>query len=149
MALISQTWMTITHRCAAINGAYEFQAPASMISYAWLQQHHLPTDGSVDKADPDGDGLNNWQEWRSGTDPTSASSALRVLTPVAERTNIVVSWESAAGVNYFLERTTSLGLPPKPFAPVATNISGQAGTTRYADTNTTRSGPFFYRVGVE
>ena len=43
-------------------------------SYAWLQQFGLPTDGSLDMVDTDGDGLNNWQEWRCGADPTNASS---------------------------------------------------------------------------
>jgi len=128
-------------------GAYEFQAPASIISYAWLQQFGLPTDGSTDSADPDGDGLNNWQEWRCGTDPTNALSALLLLVPAIGGTNVTVSWQSVAGVNYFLERATSLVDSPA-FTPLATNVSGQPGTTTYTDTNAIGAGPWFYRVGV-
>jgi len=57
-----------------------------------------------------------------------------------------VTWESVAGVNYFLERSVNLSAP---FMLLATNIIGQAGTTSYADTNATGAGPFFYRVGVK
>jgi hypothetical protein len=128
-------------------GAYEFQSPTSLISYAWLQQYGLPTDGSADFADPDSDGLNNWQEWRCGTDPTNALSALRLLAPSAGGTNVTVTWQSVAGVNYLLERATNLSVPLA-FTSLATNIPGQPGTTTYIDTNSTRAGPFFYRVGV-
>jgi len=128
-------------------GAYEFQSPTSLISYAWLQQYGLPTDGSADFTDPDGDGLNNWQEWRCGTDPTNALSALRLLVPVTRDTNVTVTWQSVAGVNYFLERSTNLA-PTSTFTAAATNILGQPGTTTYTDTNAVGSGPFFYRVGV-
>jgi len=128
-------------------GAYEFQAPQSLISYAWLQQYGLPTDGSADAADPDGDGMNNWQEWRCGTSPTDASSALRLLSAQRTGTNITVTWQSVAGVNYFLERSTDLAVPSS-FTPLATSILGQPGTTSYIDTNAAVNGPRFYRVGV-
>jgi len=131
-------------------GAYEFQSPAAVISYAWLQQYGLPTDGSADFSDPDHDGLNNLQEWRCGTDPTNARSALRMLAPATAGTppgGLTVSWQSEAGVNYFLERSTNLTASPA-FVPLATNLPGQTGTTSFTDTNAAGTGPFFYRVGV-
>ena len=111
----------------------------------WLQQYGLPTDGSADTADPDG--LNNWQEWRCGTDPTNALSVLRLLAPVTAGTRVTVSWQSVAGVSYFLERATSLSASPA-FIPVVKYLSGQPGTTTYTDTNAIGAGPSFYRVGV-
>jgi hypothetical protein len=63
-------------------GAYEFQSPQSLLSCAWLQQYGLPTDGSADDTDPDDDHLNNYQEWRAGTNPTSALSVLRLRPPL-------------------------------------------------------------------
>jgi len=128
-------------------GAYEFQGPGSVISYAWLQQFGLPTDGSADSIDSDGDGMNNWQEWRCGTCPTNAGSALRLLSAQHTGTNVTVTWQSAAGVNYFLERATNLSSSPV-FTPLATNIPGQPGTTSFTDTNAPGASPLFYRVGV-
>jgi uncharacterized repeat protein (TIGR03803 family) len=60
-------------------GAYEFQSPASTISYAWLQQFNLPIDLSTGTADPDGDGVDNYHEWLGNTDPTNSFSFPRLL----------------------------------------------------------------------
>jgi len=122
------------------------QATSSLISYAWLQQYGLPTDGSADSAHADTDAMNNWQEWICGTCPTHAFSALRLFSAKPAGTNVTVNWQSVAGVYYFLE--SSANLRP-PFTLLSTNILGQAGTTTYADTNATGPGPFFYRVGVK
>jgi hypothetical protein len=128
-------------------GAYEFQSPTSVISYAWLQQYGLPTDGSADFSDPDGDRLNNWQEWIAGTDPSAAASVLRLLTPSAGTPGVIVRWQSVTNRTYLLERSTNLGALPS-FSLANPNVIGQAGTTTYADTNAVGPGPFFYRVRV-
>jgi hypothetical protein len=128
-------------------GAYEFQSPVSMISYAWLQQFNLPINSSTDTADPDGDGMSNWQEWICGTDPTNALSALRLLSPTPGVSGVQVTWQSVNTRTYFLERSSNLGAQPA-FLPLATNIPGQTGTTTYTDTNAIGTGPWFYRVGV-
>ena len=120
-------------------GAYESQAEF----FSWLQSYNLPTDGPADFADPDGDGLNNWQEYRCGTDPTNALSVLRLLGPSPLGSNVSVSWQSVAGITYVLEGSTNLPL----FTPLATNIVGQRGTTTFMDTNAP-SVPRLYRVGV-
>jgi hypothetical protein len=127
-------------------GAYEFQNPPTVISIAWLRQYRLPIDGSADYADPDGDQLNNWQEWRCGTDPTNALSVLRLLAPLPSGADLALSWQSVAGMTYFLERSTNFGSHPA-FTPLATNLAGQAGTTTFSDTNAPPV-PRFYRVGV-
>jgi hypothetical protein len=127
-------------------GAYEYQGTGSRISYAWLQQYGLPTDGSADYTDTYHDDMNNWQEWLCGTDPTDPLSVLRLLSPSITSTNAMVTWQSSASVNYSLERSANLVAP---FTLLATNIVGQAGTTSYADTNTNGAGPIIYRVGMK
>ena len=107
-------------------GAYEFQSPQSPISYAWLQQYGLPTDGSADDTDPDGDGLNNWQEWRAGTNPTNALSVLRLLSPASGASGVIVSWQSVSGRNYSLERSTRLGAQPSFFPLPPTSSDSRA-----------------------
>jgi hypothetical protein len=107
----------------------------------------LPIDGSADFADPDQDGMNNWQQWRCGTNPTNAASAHRLVSALPTGTNVSVVWQSVAGVNYFLERSANLAAPVV-FTPVTANVPGQSGTTTFIDTNMVLPASLFYRVGV-
>jgi hypothetical protein len=129
-------------------GAYEFQGSGSLISYAWLQQFGLPTDGSVDLADGDGDHHNTWQEWRADTVPTNSLSVLRLTAITNAPGGMDITWQSVTTRSYFLERATNLA-GPSPFLTIATNIAGQSGTTTHTDAGAAGADPCFYRAGVQ
>jgi hypothetical protein len=129
-------------------GALEFQGTGSRVSYAWLQQFGLPTDGTVDFADADGDHHNTWQEWRADTVPTNALSVLRLMAVTTAPGSADATWQSVPNRTYFLERATNL-VGPSMFVTVATNIAGQSGTTTYTDTSVPDATRLFYRVGIQ
>jgi hypothetical protein len=129
-------------------GAYEFQGPGIGEFTGWLQQSGLPTDGSGDFIDTDHDGMNNWQEWIAGTDPTSPSSVLKMLPGSNSLSGISIRWQSVTNRTYFLTRSTNLSAKPA-FSVIQSNISGQTEMTSLMDGGATNSGPYFYRVGVQ
>jgi len=126
-------------------GAYEYQGPGSVISYAWLQHYGLPTDGSADTLDADLDGHNAWQEWKAWTGPTNALSVLKLLTPQPQPNGTLVLWQSVLGQSYSVERATHAS---GPFSLLQGNIPGEAGTTSVTDTNPANGNLILFRVGV-
>jgi len=130
-------------------GAFEFQSAEITSLTVWLQLYGLPADGSADFIDSDGDGLNNWQEWLAGTDPTNSQSVLQMLLlSPGGGSGGTLTWQSVAGKKYFVQRANNLATQPA-FTTIMDNITGQAGTTSFTDTTATNGISFFYRVGVQ
>jgi hypothetical protein len=125
-------------------GAYEYPNPSSRLSYAWLRQYGLPTDGSADMADTDKDTADNWHEWIAGTDPIDAESTLRMLSVANSPSGLVVAWSSVTDRFYSLERATTL----PSFSVVATNIIGLPTSTIFTDADPPPA-PVYYRVQVQ
>ncbi|HEX3627034.1 MAG TPA: choice-of-anchor Q domain-containing protein [Verrucomicrobiae bacterium] len=132
-------------------GAYEYQTPLSVISYGWLQQYGLPTDGSVDDSKLDGTGFTVYQDWIAGLNPTNPASVLAMVSPSATNNTtagVTVIWQSVDDRTYYLQRGTNLLKRPV-FSTIQSNLVGQAGSTIYTDTTATNSGPYYYRVDVQ
>lgn len=131
-------------------GAFEYQAPVGRLPYYWLQQYGLPTDGSADYVDTDGDGADNWLEWRCSTDPTNSLSLLEMLPLTNGVPGLCATWRSVNTVStYFVQRSTNLGSTAF-FQTVSSNLTGSAsGITRIRDKSATNNVPYFYRVGIQ
>jgi hypothetical protein len=94
-------------------------------------------------ADPDGDGLTNYQEYLAGTSPTAATSALRISgLQRADQGGYTVRWQSADGRVYAIDTAPTLD---GPFVPVAGNLVGDPPENAFTDP-VDRGPQAFYRI---
>jgi len=95
-------------------------------------------------ADPDGDGLTNYQEYQAGTDPTQASSALRIISIESTGpTTVRLTFLAVSNRSYRIEFKNALS---DALWTTLTNISG-APSNRLQLINTTSSIPArYYRL---
>ncbi|MGD0743991.1 MAG: LamG-like jellyroll fold domain-containing protein [Verrucomicrobiota bacterium] len=110
-------------------------------------------------ADPDGDGMKNWQEYVANTNPTNAASVLRInSTVMAGNGHATISWQAVGGTRYRVEYSGSLG---GSFTPIVRSIAdemnpaslGVQTTQSFTDDFTLTGGPpanraRFYRISV-
>ncbi len=116
---------------------------------AWLSANNLPTDGSADFIDTDGDGMDNYSEWKAGTDPRDSSSRFLVGLPAAQSAaGFKVQWNGLSGRSYRIERSTNLLVSP-PFQPLQTCIPGIDGILEFTDQEMENNPDAFYRVIIE
>lgn len=104
--------------------------------------------GAAPGADPDGDGVSNWDEFLAGTNPTNRDSTFRLISAVRETGGTRVIW-TTAGV-----RSNVLQVASEPFEASFNDLSGSLSLPNAGDTVTnfldvaalTNAGPRFYRV---
>ena len=117
---------------------------------AWQIQYFGSTNNpaAAPDADPDGDGQNNMAEFLAGTDPTSGTSLLRILSVSSDPSGDVITWSSVPGKAYqpqwnsTLETNTWLNVS----SPVTAGVSQTTLTITnpVPPTLTNR----FYRIGL-
>ncbi len=128
-------------------GAFEYPFTASGIDAHWLMANSLFTDGSDDFVDSDGDGQDNFSEWRSQTDPRDASSFFGIAGATAAGAAPVIRWASTDGATYRVERTTNL--VGTAFTALQTNIPAIPPMNVHTDVTATGIGQWIYRVEME
>jgi hypothetical protein len=129
-------------------GAYEYLAYG--VPEWWLAQHGLTNFVSDAMGDADLDGMQTWQEWVAGCNPSDSNSVFRFLSiDGAPGQGIVVRWPSISNRFYNLYRSTNLVAGTNEFilVPGAGNMPATPGENSYTD-SVHGAGPYFYKVEV-
>ena len=106
-------------------GPYTLTVDGPGRTYAdWAIQHFSTAelsrpDLAGQNADPDGDGLTNWQEFLARTDPRSANSVFEVSSTLRTTEGMRLHWNSVAGQRYKIAVSESM---TGPFLPLENSI---------------------------
>src|ERR1039458_10361155 len=79
---------------------------------AWLLSNFGTTNVNAN-ADPDGDGMSNYQEYLAGTNPNDANSNLRITAESFSSggTSATLTWNSVPTRYYYIQKTPGLSSP--------------------------------------
>ncbi|MEK7953585.1 beta strand repeat-containing protein [Luteolibacter soli] len=95
-------------------------------------------------ADPDGDGTDNLTEFRLGLNPADGTSGFKVTALQKDPSSFSLTWPSATGVTFKIERSTTLGAGS--WTSLDAAFPGAAGTTTYTDNSLPAGAKAFYKV---
>jgi hypothetical protein len=117
---------------------------------SWQLQYFMCVDcpQAAANADPDGDGMNNLQEFQAGTDPTNSKSVFHITSVTAQGSDVQVTWTTVGGMSYVVQDASGyatnnfVDLSPLVFVP-----GNGESTTNYLDAGAITNGATrYYRV---
>ena len=113
----------------------------------WWETDHFATLGVNPTADPDGDGMNNLQEYLAGTLPNNSGSRLAITQAgLVAAGDFSLTFPSVAGISYRIE--TSATLAPNSWSPLGPDLTGTGGPLQATDATANKPAKRFYRVRV-
>lgn len=96
--------------------------------------------------DADGDGFDNLEEFRAGTNPTEATSVLHIQSVQVQGADAVIQFESVSGKAYRLERTRGLGDPE--WTTVIEYMPGTGEVMNVTAPGAVSDGSVFFRLRI-
>ncbi|NCC49672.1 MAG: hypothetical protein EOM20_00515 [Spartobacteria bacterium] len=124
-----------------------FEAYARGFRWGLDPYAYKPFGSDPNLADTDGDGMDDYREYISGTDPTDTNQCFAVtqLYPTVDD-HVILSWASAYERIYAIQWTTNLMLP---YTYLATNLVATPPVNTYVVTNNLPVRSTFFRFLVE
>ena len=114
----------------------------------YMELYGLPSDGSANYIDTDGDTFSNFEEWIAGTDPTDYESLLQIdAFEVSTNGESRLRWSSIPGKLYQVESSESID-GTELFKVWATNILGRGQSTEIIDTRPAPLKSRFHRIRI-
>jgi hypothetical protein len=138
-------WISLSNTIAFVQTDSLSPGPldSNGLPIAW-ELTYFGNTGVDPNADPDGDGMSNYQEYVAGTDPTSAGSDLYIsATAVAAGPTVTLTWKSTPTRLYYILKSSSLSAPVWQDSGLGLVSPGAGSSTTRSFTDTTGN---YYRI---
>lgn len=112
---------------------------------AWERNYFGSTDGAASD-DADGDGVNNLQEFRTGTNPADRESAAIILSVQARGADVIIRFQTVHAKMYQLEKSSSL--TGTPWSAIGAALPGNGSEISATDSGAAGTSGRFYRLRV-
>jgi hypothetical protein len=153
----TKTWIKLQHAGGGATITFGPDSTGDGIPNSWRGANFGTPDStnatSCATCDADGDGMSNWTEWYTGTDPNSSTNYLRGRT--ASLPGIAVTWSGRPGIEYTIGWLNDL-TNGAPWQSISAVYTGNGVTLNWLDDGTetgtapgnSPTGRRFYRIVV-